>query len=120
MKKYSYKYKFSYLCTPIDIVYFFIFFCVCVFSEKWRQILVFASFLRNGVKYQVDAASAAFGVKCPFTHYFLDFFDGNRTINHSDRANNFGPKLFFFSNVCVFCSNFLVFLSPKKKNCKLY
>ena len=57
MKKYFYKIKLSFLCTPIDMVNFLNFFAS-------------ASFFYFSEKSNLDAASAAFGVKCFFTHYF--------------------------------------------------
>ena len=60
MKKYFYKTKFSFLCTPIDID-----FCVCVFLVVKLDGEVDAEFGRG-----IGAACAA-GVKYCFTHYWL-------------------------------------------------
>ena len=58
MKKYFYKTKFSFLCTPIDID-----FCVCVFLVEKLGGEVDVEFGRG-----IGAACAA-GVKCFFIHY---------------------------------------------------
>ena len=58
MKKYFYKTKFSFLCTPIDID-----FCVCVFLVVKLDGEVDVEFGRG-----IGAACAA-GVKCFFIHY---------------------------------------------------
>ena len=54
MKKYFYKTNFSYLCTPIDVVYFLLNFK----GDEGECKLGIPS-----------VASAAFGVKCRFTYY---------------------------------------------------
>ena len=58
MKKYFYKTKFSFLCTPIDID-----FCVCIFLVVKLDGEVDAEFGRG------NGAACAAGVKYCFTHY---------------------------------------------------
>ena len=66
MKNYFYKIKFSFLCTPIDIVYLFFnfigdgggpFFCVRVF---WRQMPVYTLLMVYSQKKTVDEKSVTF------------------------------------------------------------
>ena len=65
MKKYFYKTKFSFLCTPIDID-----FCVCVFLVVKLGGELDVEFGRG-----IGAACAP-GVKCFFIHYCcsVDYF----------------------------------------------